>query len=104
MLRIVLIQAAMPSRCRTRYDSPPDGVLYYYCLRDNAYTTRKHHCGSLTYSLNNSIDAGKTFEKAADVQTNKLNEPDDAANTLVDAFKAYRKEDPPPPFDVCSSP
>jgi alpha-soluble NSF attachment protein len=28
------------------------------------------------------------------VQTRNLNEPDDAANTLVDAFKAYRKVDP----------
>ncbi|KJZ80405.1 Putative vesicular-fusion protein sec17-like protein [Hirsutella minnesotensis 3608] len=41
-----------------------------------------------------NIDAGKAFELAAQIQTSKLNEPDDAANTLVDAFKAYRKDDP----------
>ncbi|UNI20084.1 vesicular-fusion protein S17 [Purpureocillium takamizusanense] len=41
-----------------------------------------------------NVEAGKAFEQAAQIQTNKLNEPDDAANTLVDAFKAYRKEDP----------
>ena len=40
------------------------------------------------------IDAGQAFEQAAEIQTKNLNEPDDAANTLVDAFKAYRKEDP----------
>ena len=43
---------------------------------------------------NQSIEAGKAFEKAAQIQTQNLKEPDDAANTLVDAFKAYRKEDP----------
>ncbi|KAI1093440.1 TPR-like protein [Rostrohypoxylon terebratum] len=39
-------------------------------------------------------EAGQAFEKAAAVQTKQLNEPDDAANTLVDAFKVYRKENP----------
>jgi len=39
-------------------------------------------------------EAGQAFEKAAQVQTNNLNEPDDAANTLVDAFKSYRKDSP----------
>ncbi|ODA81662.1 hypothetical protein RJ55_00164 [Drechmeria coniospora] len=41
-----------------------------------------------------NVDAGKAFEQAAQIQTNKLNELDDAANTLIDAFKAYRKDDP----------
>ncbi|KAI1460760.1 TPR-like protein [Annulohypoxylon moriforme] len=41
-----------------------------------------------------SREAGQAFEKAASVQTQHLNEPDDAANTLVDAFKVYRKEYP----------
>ncbi|KAI1631931.1 alpha-soluble NSF attachment protein [Biscogniauxia mediterranea] len=39
-------------------------------------------------------EAGQAFEKAAAVQSKNLNEPDDAANTLVDAFKVYRKENP----------
>lgn len=39
-------------------------------------------------------EAGQAFEKAAAVQSKQLNEPDDAANTLVDAFKVYRKENP----------
>jgi len=39
-------------------------------------------------------EAGQAFEKAANIQTNKLNEPDDAANTLTEAFKIYRKTDP----------
>lgn len=39
-------------------------------------------------------EAGQAFECAAELQTGKLNEPDDAANTLTEAFKAYRQEDP----------
>jgi alpha-soluble NSF attachment protein len=39
-------------------------------------------------------DAGKAFEKAAQIQNRNLNEPDDAANTMVDAFKVYRRESP----------
>ena len=39
-------------------------------------------------------EAGQAFEKAAAVQTNHLKEPDDAANTLTEAFKTYRKTDP----------
>ncbi|KAH8706688.1 alpha-soluble NSF attachment protein [Ilyonectria robusta] len=42
-----------------------------------------------------NVEAGKAFEQAAQVQTQNLKEPDDAANSLVDAFKAYRKDDPP---------
>lgn len=38
--------------------------------------------------------AGQAFEKAASIQQSKLNEPDDAANTLVEAFKSYRKDEP----------
>ncbi|KAH8178018.1 soluble NSF attachment protein, SNAP domain-containing protein [Sarocladium implicatum] len=41
------------------------------------------------------LEAGRAFEKAAEIQTNNLKEPDDAANTLTDAFKAYRTVDPP---------
>jgi alpha-soluble NSF attachment protein len=39
-------------------------------------------------------EAGQAFEKAAQIQEQKLNEPDDAANTLVDAFKVYKLESP----------
>jgi len=39
-------------------------------------------------------EAGQAFEKAASIQTKNLNEPDDAANTLTEAFKVYRKTDP----------
>ncbi|EEA22659.1 vesicular-fusion protein S17 [Talaromyces marneffei ATCC 18224] len=39
-------------------------------------------------------EAGMAFEKAAAVQRNNLNEPDDAANSLSEAFKVYRKTDP----------
>jgi len=38
--------------------------------------------------------AGQCFEKAAAIQRNQLKEPDDAANTLTDAYKSYRKDAP----------
>jgi len=39
-------------------------------------------------------EAGQAFEKAAAIQSNSLKEPDDAANTLTEAYKSYRKDDP----------
>lgn len=39
-------------------------------------------------------EAGLAFERAAAIQQNNLNEPDDAANTMTEAFKTYRKTDP----------
>ncbi|KAL5113888.1 vesicular-fusion protein S17 [Pleosporales sp. CAS-2024a] len=39
-------------------------------------------------------EAGEAFEKAASVQRQNLNELDDEANTLTEAFKAYKKDDP----------
>lgn len=38
-------------------------------------------------------EAGQAFEKAAAIQR-QLNEPDDAANSLVEAFKSYKRQDP----------
>lgn len=40
------------------------------------------------------VEAGRAFERAADIQQNALKEPDDAANTYLDAFKTYRKDSP----------
>lgn len=39
-------------------------------------------------------EAGEAFEKCADLQINKLNEADDAANTFTEAFKVYKKGHP----------
>ena len=39
-------------------------------------------------------EAGQAFERAASIQTSKLSEPDDAANTMVEAYKSYRKDEP----------
>jgi alpha-soluble NSF attachment protein len=39
-------------------------------------------------------EAGQAFERAADIQGRLLKDADDAANTLVDAYKAYRTSDP----------
>ncbi|TLD28398.1 hypothetical protein PspLS_03126 [Pyricularia sp. CBS 133598] len=55
----------------------------YYIQAANAFKMQK-----------SEREAGQTFEKAAQIQNGKLNEPDDAANTYVDAFKAYRKTSP----------
>ena len=38
--------------------------------------------------------AGQAFEKAAQIQQQKLDEPDDAANTLTEAYKCYKKDEP----------
>jgi alpha-soluble NSF attachment protein len=46
------------------------------------------------YALLTDRDAGQAFEKAARIQGQNLGEPDDAANTMVDAFKVYRRESP----------
>jgi tetratricopeptide (TPR) repeat protein len=48
-------------------------------------------------------EAGQAFEKAASIQTQNLNEPDDAANNLQEAFKVYRKTDPEDAARVLSS-
>ncbi|CEJ80504.1 Putative Vesicular-fusion protein sec17 [[Torrubiella] hemipterigena] len=55
------------------------GAVDLYIQAANAFKMQQLH-----------TDAGKAFEKAADIQTRNLNEPDDAANSLIDAFKAYR--------------
>lgn len=39
-------------------------------------------------------EAGKAFEKAAEVHDKNLKEPNDAANAMVDAFKVYKQEQP----------
>ncbi|KAL8679495.1 MAG: hypothetical protein Q9186_004218 [Xanthomendoza sp. 1 TL-2023] len=39
-------------------------------------------------------EAGAAFERAAHIQTNNLSEPDDAANSLTEAYKSYRKSSP----------
>jgi alpha-soluble NSF attachment protein len=40
------------------------------------------------------MESGRAFEKAAQISIKNLNEPDDAANMMVDAFKVYKKEAP----------
>ncbi|KAF2236653.1 TPR-like protein [Viridothelium virens] len=40
------------------------------------------------------IEAGRAFERAANIQQNALKEADDAANTYSEAFKTYRKDSP----------
>ncbi|KAL9099763.1 MAG: hypothetical protein Q9163_004781 [Psora crenata] len=42
----------------------------------------------------NGTEAGRAYEQAAALQKNKLNEPDDMANTLQEAYKAYKKTSP----------
>ncbi|KAL4938939.1 hypothetical protein BDV06DRAFT_199904 [Aspergillus oleicola] len=48
-------------------------------------------------------EAGQAFEKAAAIQTTNLNEAGDAANTLQEAFKVYRKSEPEDAVRVLSS-
>ncbi|KAI9733680.1 MAG: hypothetical protein M1834_003282 [Cirrosporium novae-zelandiae] len=60
-----------------------DNVLDLYMQAANAFRMQK---------LNK--EAGSCFEKAAAIQADKLSEPDDMANTLTEAFKVYRKDEP----------
>jgi alpha-soluble NSF attachment protein len=48
----------------------------------------------MTWYNSTGKEAGEAFERAAAIQEKNLNEPDDAANTLTEAFKSYRKSDP----------
>lgn len=48
-------------------------------------------------------EAGQAFEAAASIQGDKLNERDDAANSLQEAFKVYRKAEPEDAARVLSS-
>jgi alpha-soluble NSF attachment protein len=56
----------------------------------------RHSISALARLTGLTIDkeAGNAFERAASIQTKNLNEPDEAANTLVEAFKVYKKTDP----------
>jgi len=47
-----------------------------------------------------NLEAGKAFEKAAAVFKDRLNEPSDAANCYLEAFKVFRKDDPRKAVDV----
>lgn len=68
------------------------------CLQDEqveyAQDTPLIPCLQPTYLFCADKEAGQAFEKAASIQTKNLNEPEDAANTWVEAFKVYRKSDP----------
>ena len=44
--------------------------------------------------MSSGTEAGQAFERAASIQTSKLSEPDDAANSLTEAYKSYRKSSP----------
>jgi len=60
-----------------------EGAAEAYTQAANAFRLQKQN-----------TEAGAAFEKAAAIQTKQLNEPDDAANTLVEAFKVYKKDSP----------
>ncbi|KAK0639284.1 soluble NSF attachment protein [Cercophora newfieldiana] len=62
-----------------KYQSAAD----LYVQAGNAFKLEKHN-----------KEAGAAFEKAASIHRDKLSEPDDAANLMIDAFKAYRKDSP----------
>ncbi|KAF1810033.1 vesicular-fusion protein sec17 [Eremomyces bilateralis CBS 781.70] len=60
-----------------------ENAVDLYTQAANAYRLQK-----------NGKEAGLLLEKAASIQEEKLNEPDDAALTRSEASKAYRKTDP----------
>lgn len=85
-------QAANAFRVQKQSKQPPHRIL-------------SRLSSTLTPNLSPFSDkeAGLAFEKAASIQAQNLNEPDDAANTLTEAFKVYRKSDPEDAARVLSS-
>ena len=71
-------QAANAFRIQNQSTRPPRTI-------DNLVTKTDYFLGK---------EAGSAFERAASIQTKQLNEPDDAANILTEAYKCYRKSDP----------
>lgn len=76
----------MPSECNNQVSG----------IRPRSASSSIHVSRADLFSPHSDADreAGQTFEKAAQIQINHLKEPDDAANTYVDAFKVYRAEAP----------
>ncbi|KAL8657922.1 MAG: hypothetical protein Q9226_001447 [Calogaya cf. arnoldii] len=60
-----------------------EGAADLYTEAANAFRMQKQ-----------GTEAGQAFERAASIQTSKLSEPDDAANSLTEAYKSYRKSSP----------
>ncbi|KAL8901442.1 MAG: hypothetical protein Q9205_004314 [Flavoplaca limonia] len=60
-----------------------EGAADLYTQAANAFRMQKQ-----------GTEAGQAFERAASIQTSKLSEPDDAANSLTEAYKSYRKTSP----------
>lgn len=67
------------------------GTFILSCHESTTIVAQQH---LLTLCDHLGKEAGMAFERAASIQTGKLNEPDDAANTLTEAFKAYRTDEP----------
>ncbi|QPG74528.1 hypothetical protein FOA43_001858 [Brettanomyces nanus] len=73
-----LLSSLFGSSQQTKYEEAAD----LYVEAANLYKLQRR-----------SAEAGHTFEKAADCQK-QANSPDEAANTLVEAYKAYKTEVP----------
>lgn len=76
----------MPSECNSQVSN--------ICPRSSSSFTYVSRADLFSLPFDTDREAGQTFEKAAQIQINHLKEPDDAANTYVDAFKVYRAEAP----------
>ena len=82
----------MPSECKSKVHLPlTQNLSFLFCCLS---TTRTSKLSSKLLVLDLGKEAGLAFERAATIQTKNLNEPDDAANTLTEAYKSYRKSDP----------
>ena len=93
MRPIYITRRPTPSGCRSKVNAPLPAPLSAGppSLPPYAHTSRSHHPPRRRRT---GKEAGLAFERAAAIQTKNLNEPDDAANSLVEAFKVYRKTDP----------
>ncbi|KAK1830804.1 soluble NSF attachment protein [Podospora conica] len=77
--------------------SASGGFSFFSSGREDKYQTAAdlYIQAANAFKLNReNREAGQAFEKAAAIHRDKLNEPDDAANLMIDAFKVYRKDHP----------
>lgn len=83
-------QQPTPSRCRSNV-SPSSYTLIPHDSRRIVFT---HPWVNTSDRPSEDREAGQTFEKAAKIEIDNLKEPDEAANTYLDAFKVYRNDSP----------
>jgi len=88
---------ALEEKAKKALQSAGGGFSFFSSNKEDKYQTAADYYVQAAngYRLEQlSKEAGRCFEAAASIHRDKLNEPDDAANQMIDAFKVYRKDYP----------